>query len=259
MSEKINVMVTMYSLISIWDRRGDQWPEVSISLPRFIREIRRIDERLNMCYGTASSRAKALKRRMDSDVAVLAALKRTRPVHGQRVEETTWSASYWNGAADDSDDTAALRVSLGGDRDEDGLSPVGNSAPLRLPFALGKLAEPSAALALITASIECFQPDWISFYTEPCRPNYDPDFVRKPGWDGPVLGWRTYVADRVAKKYIPKRVRGVVARPWQSGWLIEIGDRPLDPINSKRDFNALDVVRKELGWQYEGELIPFED
>jgi hypothetical protein len=250
-------MATTYTLMSIWDRRGDQWSDVSASLPRFIHAIRAIDGRLTMSHGTASSRAKALRRRMDTDEAVLGELKRIKPVDGQTTEETCWLASYWNGAPDDSNDTAALSVSLGGNRDEESPSLLANSVSLSLPLVLGKLSEPFVALALMVASIECFQPDWISFYTEPYEPCYDEKFVRRSDWGGPLLGWRTYVADRVAKTYIPKRARGVVAKPWQSGWIVEVGDRPLDPINSKQDFNALDVVRKELGWQYEGELIPF--
>jgi hypothetical protein len=250
-------MTVTYTLIATWDQRCDDRAEVERTLLAFIQAIKRVDPRLDLTYGTAYSRAKALQRRLTTDKLIVGELKRIKPVHGQPVAQTKWLAFYWNGAENDSDDSAGLGVTLGGDPGEYPLISMNNVA-LNLPPGLGALATPAKAAELITVCIDCFQPDWVSFYTTPMPSCDEPDMANRPHGRGPLLGWRTYVSRRIEEEFIPKRARGLCAKPWKDGWLIEVGDHPLDPLNKPQDFRALDVIRKQLGWLLEGEWIPFE-
>ena len=193
-----------------WRPRLEPLQECADRATLFFSELRRLDEAFDGWYEQGLSRSAAVRSpvRIDfqSVVAKLAAGRNRTDFGDEVIEELGYTMSLWNGQKE------AVSVSLSCGR-LPGPYSGWNAVVLNLSSVVGvRIANSSAATAILRLLIESWSPEWATWSTAKWR--------FEQGWrTGRVAGWMTYVETVGEGARLPKGVR---AEPLGSGLLLTV-------------------------------------
>ena len=223
-----------YLVGAYWGPRGEP---VEVCAARFARQLAMfsgIDPLLAKWFKQGRSRTAALKHQIDPSVdalreLLLAGVHRKDFPPREVITELGYSAGMWNGQ----DAEAALSVGCGITT-----SRVSNVVVLDLPKPEGAglpLYRRDAAMAVIRAVVEAWQPTWCTWISDRLRD--------AQGWDldDVVAGWATYVAQPRGTR-LDRLPPGVAAEDFADGLLL-IADGDANTVSE----NTVKAIREALG------------
>lgn len=187
--------VERYNTIAFWGTREESTEECARRTSQMLQDLASIHELLAHWYKKGGSRKQALKHRIDPSYESL--VKEFRARRRKPIEDRLgFMLGWWNGAKDDH--AMSLEFSVGMQAVRGVYNRVVLNLP-RVPETTGHLFEPEILLAVLTAIVRAWKPEWAELCSSDMRMAlYYPDDEHDWPAGKPRVGWFTYLrADRL--------------------------------------------------------------